>query len=469
VTALSDILLLVGWVVLGYYLLVNGVYLLVHIAALYELRADLKKRAAGTMFQRFSSPFFPGVTVVVPAYNEEAVIVESVQSMLNLNYPELEIIVVNDGSDDTTLSRLRSAFDLHPVDAPVPFDVPSEPIETVYQSTDANNLKVIDKENGGRADAVNAGIWLAEQPLFCTVDADSIIDRDGLLQAVEPFLEQPEETVATGGTIRVANGCTIENGTIDSVGLPSNRLAGIQTMEYLRAFYSGRLGLDRLNALMLISGAFGVFRTELVREVGGYETDSVTEDFELTLRLHRYLREHGRDYNVDFVPEPVVWTEVPESRTAFSRQRRRWYRGLLDTMTRHRQMVGRRRYGSPGLFGYPAFLFAEVLGPLVEGFGYVIVPLAFAIGAADLSFVLMYFGITVGVGVFLSWFGILSEVWSFRRYDRPKQVIRLLGMGIIENFGFRQWKTLIAWRGLYEYIRGDTSWGEMQRSGFDSD
>ena len=468
-TALSDILLLVGWVVLGYYLLVNGVYLLVHIAALYELRADLKKRAAGTMFQRFSSPFFPGVTVVVPAYNEEAVIVESVQSMLNLNYPELEIIVVNDGSDDTTLSRLRSAFDLHPVDAPVPFDVPSEPIETVYQSTDANNLRVIDKENGGRADAVNAGIWLAEQPLFCTVDADSIIDRDGLLQAVEPFLEQPEETVATGGTIRVANGCTIENGTIDSVGLPSNRLAGIQTMEYLRAFYSGRLGLDRLNALMLISGAFGVFRTDLVREVGGYETDSVTEDFELTLRLHRYLREHGRDYNVDFVPEPVVWTEVPESRTAFSRQRRRWYRGLLDTMTRHRQMVGRRRYGSPGLFGYPAFLFAEVLGPLVEGFGYVIVPLAFAIGAADLSFVLMYFGITVGVGVFLSWFGILSEVWSFRRYDRPKQVIRLLGMGIIENFGFRQWKTLIAWRGLYEYIRGDTSWGEMQRSGFDSD
>lgn len=467
-TTLSDILLFVGWVVLGYYLLVNGVYLLVHIAALYELRADLKKQAAGTMFQRFSSPFFPGVTVVVPAYNEEAVIVECAQSLLNLNYPELEIIVVNDGSDDTTLSRLRSAFDLQPIDAPVPFDVPSEPIETVYQSTDANNLRVIDKENGGRADAVNAGIWLAEQPLFCTVDADSIIDRDGLLQAVEPFLEQPEETVATGGTIRVANGCTIENGTIDSVGLPSNRLAGIQTMEYLRAFYSGRLGLDRLNALMLISGAFGVFRTDLVREVGGYETDSVTEDFELTLRLHRYLREQGRDYNVEFVPEPVVWTEVPESRTAFSRQRRRWYRGLLDTMTRHRQMVGRRRYGSPGLFGYPAFLLAEVLGPLVEGFGYVIVPLAFAIGAADLSFVLMYFGITVGVGVFLSWFGILSEVWSFRRYDRPKQVIQLLGMGILENFGFRQWKTLIAWRGLYEYIRGDTSWGEMQRSGFDS-
>lgn len=220
---------------------------------------------------------------------------------------------------------------------------------------------------------------------------------------------------------------------------------------------------------MLISGAFGVFRTDLVREVGGYETESITEDFELTLRLHRYLREQDRAYNVEFVPEPVVWTEVPESPATFSRQRRRWYRGLLDTMARHRKMIGRRRYGSPGVFGYPAFLLAEVLGPLVEGFGYVLVPLAFLIGAADASFVLLYFGLTVGFGVFLSWFGILSEVWSFRRYDRPKQVLRLLGYGILENFGFRQWKTLIAWRGLYEYLRGDTSWGEMQRSGFDSD
>jgi len=468
-TSIAEALLVIGWFVLGYYLLVNGMYLTVHIAALFELRSDLKRQAAGTMYQRFSSPFFPGVTVVVPAYNEETVIVESVQSLLNLNYPELEIVVVNDGSDDETLSRLRSAFDLHPIDADVPFEIPSEPIEAVYRSEDAPGLRVVDKENGGRADAVNAGIWLAEQPLFCTIDADSIIDRDGLLQAVEPFLERPEETVATGGTIRVANGCTIENGTIKSVNLPDNRLAGLQTMEYLRAFYSGRLGLDRLNALMLISGAFGVFRTDLVREVGGYETESITEDFELTLRLHRYLREQDRAYNVEFVPEPVVWTEVPESPATFSRQRRRWYRGLLDTMARHRKMIGRRRYGSPGVFGYPAFLLAEVLGPLVEGFGYVLVPLAFLIGAADASFVLLYFGLTVGFGVFLSWFGILSEVWSFRRYDRPKQVLRLLGYGILENFGFRQWKTLIAWRGLYEYLRGDTSWGEMQRSGFDSD
>jgi len=329
------------------------------------------------------------------------------------------------------------------------------------------DLIVVDKENGGKADALNAGIWLTDQPLSCAVDADSLIDRDGLLQVVRPFLERPEETVATGGTVRVANGCRVEQGQIESVNLPDNMLAELQSMEYLRAFYSGRLGLDRLNSLLLISGAFGMFRTDLIQDVGGYDTDSVTEDFEISVRLHQYLKDQGREYHVEFVPEPVVWTEVPESRDVFSRQRRRWYRGLLDTMVRHRGLIGRRRYGSVGLFGYPAFLFGEIPGPLVEGFGYVIVPVAFLLGAADVEFVFVYFALTVGVGVFLSWFGVFSEVWSFRRYDRPRDIVRLLGDGVLENFGFRQWKTFIAWRGLFEYLRGDTSWGEMRRSGFD--
>jgi cellulose synthase/poly-beta-1,6-N-acetylglucosamine synthase-like glycosyltransferase len=386
---------------------------------------------------------------------------------LNLNYPDTEVIVVNDGSSDGTLDRLRTEFELVQLDAPVPYDIPSEEIRAIYRSADASNLVVVDKENGGKADALNTGIWLTDQPLFCAVDADSLIDREGLLQVVRPFLERPEETVAAGGTVRVANGCRVEQGQIESVNLPDSTLAELQSMEYLRAFYSGRLGLDRLNSLLLISGAFGLFRTDVVQEAGGYDTDSVTEDFEISVRLHQYLTDQGRDYHVEFVPEPVVWTEVPESRDVFSRQRRRWYRGLLDTMVRHRGLMGRRRYGSIGLFGYPAFLLGEILGPLVEGLGYVIVPLAFLLGAADVEFVLVYFAITVGVGVFLSWFGVFSEVWSFRRYDRPREIVRLLGDGVLENFGFRQWKTFIAWRGLFEYLRGDTSWGEMRRSGFD--
>jgi cellulose synthase/poly-beta-1,6-N-acetylglucosamine synthase-like glycosyltransferase len=460
-------LLLTGWAILCYYLLINGVYFLIHVTALFKLRTDLNKRKWGPMYQQFASPFLPGVAVIVPAYNEETVIVESVQSHLNLNYPDTEVVVVNDGSSDGTLDRLRTEFELVQLDAPVPYDIPSEEIRAIYRSADASNLVVVDKENGGKADALNTGIWLTDQPLFCAVDADSLIDREGLLQVVRPFLERPEETVAAGGTVRVANGCRVEQGQIESVNLPDSTLAELQSMEYLRAFYSGRLGLDRLNSLLLISGAFGLFRTDVVQEAGGYDTDSVTEDFEISVRLHQYLTDQGRDYHVEFVPEPVVWTEVPESRDVFSRQRRRWYRGLLDTMVRHRGLMGRRRYGSIGLFGYPAFLLGEILGPLVEGLGYVIVPLAFLLGAADVEFVLVYFAITVGVGVFLSWFGVFSEVWSFRRYDRPREIVRLLGDGVLENFGFRQWKTFIAWRGLFEYLRGDTSWGEMRRSGFD--
>jgi cellulose synthase/poly-beta-1,6-N-acetylglucosamine synthase-like glycosyltransferase len=454
-------------VVLAYYLVVNGAYLLVHLAALFELRDELRADEWGPMFRPFESPFLPGVAICVPAYDEEPVVVESVQSMLDTNYPDVEVVVVNDGSTDGTLDALVEAFDLVAVDAPPPLDVDCEPVHAVYRSRDALDLTVVDKDNGGRSDALNAAVWLTDQPLFCAVDADSVIDRDGLLDVVRPFLADPERTVATGGTIRVVNGCDVDGGQVTRVGLPDGLLARLQVSEYLRAFYSGRLGLDRLNGLLLISGAFGVFRTDVVREVGGYDTDNVTEDFELVMRLHRHLTAAGRDYRVEFVPGPVVWTEVPETRAALSRQRTRWYRGLLATLRQYRSMVGNRRYGPLGWFVLPAFVLAEALGPLVEGFGYALVVVGFALGLVDPWFAAAYFAITVGVGLVLSFFGVYSEVWSYRRYDRPRQVCSLLWLGVVENFGYRQWKTLVAWRGLFEYLRGVDSWGEMARSGFD--
>ena len=456
-----------GWAVLGYYLLVNGLYLLVQVAGLFHLRDDLRDLTWGPMFHPFDSPFMPGISILVPAYNEAPIIVDTVQALLQLNYPTTEVIVINDGSEDETLKRLVEAFHLEQIEAQLPYEIPSEPINRVYRSTQHEDLVVVDKENGGKSDALNAGLWLAEEPLTCSIDADSIIDSDGLLKVVKPFLRDPHETVATGGTVRVANGCEIEDGVVKSVGLPRNNLAEIQVIEYLRAFYSGRLGLDQLDSLILISGAFGLFRTDVIREIGGYNTESITEDFDLVVRLHRHLSDSNRPYRVRFVPEPVVWTEVPETFAELGRQRRRWYRGLIDTLLSNRGMMGKRRYGGSGVFGMPVLFFAEVLGPLVEGAGYVIVPFAFLIGAADLNFVIFYFALTIGFGVFLSWFGVFSEVWSFRRYDQPKQIARLLGDGVIENFGYRQWKTLIAWWGLLEYLRGNTSWGKMERIGFD--
>jgi len=305
--------------------------------------------------------------------------------------------------------------------------------------------------------------------LFCAVDSDTLIDRDALLQIVKPFLQRPGTTVATGGVVRVANSCTVEDGLVKEVHLPKTGLPGLQVMEYLRAFYSGRLGLNRINGLILISGAFGLFRTDVVREIGGYRHDTITEDFDIIVRLHRYLTDEDRDYTVDFVPEPVAWTEVPADRKVLGRQRRRWFRGMVETVITNRKMMFRRKYGRVGTIIFPFFVAAEMFGPLIEGLGYIILPLAVYFDVLQIEFFIMFFLLTTGFGIFLSWFGVFSEVWSFNRYKEPRQVLRLLWYGVLENFGYRQWKTVVAWQGLFEYLRGVDSWGVMERGGFSSE
>ena len=457
-----------GFFVVGYYLIINGYYLCIHALALLELRDDVQESRWEPPFREFASPFYPGIGVVVPAYNEAATIVESIQSLLSLNYPEIEIVVVNDGSTDETLEQLVERYDLERIEADIPIDVPSEQIHGVYRSATYEELLVIDKENGGKGDALNAGIWLTDMPLFCAVDSDTLIDRDALLELVRPFLERPKTAVASGGVIRVANDCSIKDGIVQSVSLPKTGLPGLQVMEYLRAFYSGRLGLNRINGLILISGAFGLFRTSTVREVGGYRQDTITEDFDIVVRLHRHMIDTDQTYTVDFVPEPVAWTEVPATRQMLSRQRRRWYRGMVETVVTNRKMLFNPKYGRVGTVIFPFFVAAEVFGPLIEGLGYVLLPLAWYFGILEIEFFLVFFLLTTGFGVFLSWFGIFSEVWSFNRYDSPWQILRLLWYGVLENFGYRQWKTTVAWQGLVEYLKGVDTWGAMERTGFDT-
>lgn len=468
VHVIVELLVAFGFFVLGYYLIINGYYVCIHALALLELRDDVRESHWEPPFREFASPFYPGISVVVPAYNEAATIVESIQSLLSLNYPEVEIVVVNDGSTDDTLEKLVGQFDLERIEADVPVDIPAEAIRDVYRSTTYEDLLVVDKENGGKSDALNAGIWLTDMPLFCAVDSDTIIDRDGLLELVRPFLERPETAVASGGVIRVANDCSIENGIVQSVSLPQTGLPGLQVMEYLRAFYSGRLGLNRVNGLILISGAFGLFRASTVREIGGYRQDTITEDFDIVVRLHRHMIDTDQTYTVDFVPEPVAWTEVPATRQMLGRQRRRWYRGMVETVVTNRKMLFNPKYGWIGTVVFPFFIAAEVFGPLIEGLGYLLLPLAWYFGILEIEFFLVFFLLTTGFGVFLSWFGIFSEVWSFNRYDSPWQILRLLWYGVLENFGYRQWKTTVAWQGLIEYLKGVDTWGAMERTGFDT-
>ncbi|NGM68055.1 glycosyltransferase family 2 protein [Natronolimnobius sp. AArcel1] len=454
----------ISWFFLLYFALVNGSYLFVHLASIVSLQRDFRDWLLEPTYNPYRSPFLPGIAVLVPAYNEEAVIVDSVRSLLNLEYGTFDVVVINDGSTDETLEELLEAFDLEPVDADVPFDLPCEPVDTVYQSPEVD-LVVIDKANGGKADALNAGVFFTDQPLFCAIDADSIVERGALLEVVEPFLKDPERTIATGGAVRVANGCSITRSSVTEVGLSKNWLASLQTVEYLRAFLSGRIGLSALGGLLIISGAFGVFRTSAVREVGGYSTETITEDMELIVRLHHHYAE--TDYTITFVPYPVVWTEVPATRQALARQRMRWYQGLLETLWMHRSMIGNPKYGAIGLFAMPFFLFVEALGPLIEGLGYVIVPFAFILGALNVPFFLLFLGVAVGIGTLLSWLSVLNEVLSFRRYRNPKDIAALLGYSLLEHVPYRQWKSAITWLALIRYVRGHSTWGEMVRAGFD--
>jgi cellulose synthase/poly-beta-1,6-N-acetylglucosamine synthase-like glycosyltransferase len=406
------------------------------------------------------------ISMICPAHNEEKTIVDTVRSLQMLNYPEFEIIVVNDGSKDATLERLLEAYDLRRVDRVYKRSLPTKSVRALYASPMVPNLVVVDKENGGKADALNCGINLSRYPLFSSMDADSVIEDDALLKAVKPFMEWPEETVAVGGIVRCANGCTVHEGRVTHIALPRQLLPVFQVVEYLRAFLSGRLGWSALRGLLLISGAFGVYRKSAVIDVGGYDSSTDTEDLELVMALHAVYRERKKPYRIVFVPDPVCWTEVPGNWRMLRRQRNRWHRGMLQSLSRYRRMMFNPRYGIMGTLVLPYFLIFETMGPFIETLGYVSVPLAWALGLLNTNFFLLFFVLAVAFGVFLSVAAILLEEISYRRYPSWGDLWKLLFCGVAENFGFRQVLAVLKIQAFWEYLRGLRRWGKLERVGF---
>jgi cellulose synthase/poly-beta-1,6-N-acetylglucosamine synthase-like glycosyltransferase len=339
-------------------------------------------------------------------------------------------------------------------------------VRAAYVSRRSPNLWVLDKENGGRSDALNAGVMAARYPYVCAIDADSLLEADALLRVAEPILLDPDRVAATGGIVRVANGCGIEHGRIVAIGLPRSRLATMQIVEYFRSFLVGRVGWSSINALLIISGAFGLFRRSLVETVGGFSTATVGEDFEVVVRLHRYLRDRDEPYRIAFVPDPVCWTEVPEDLRTLSRQRRRWQRGLGQVLWEHRRLTGNPRYGAVGVLALPYFLAIEFLGAGVALLGLPVAILLWALG--DLS--PLYFGaflvVSFLLGILLSISALALEEFNFRRHPRRREVLRLLWYAVVENFGYRQLNDL--WRTIayVDLVRRRSGWGVQRRRGF---
>ena len=456
----------VSWLVIGVGLVQSAIYLS-HLAIARRVlgRTAIEPRSE-TLWQRYSD-VAPPIALLVPAYNEEKTIVESVYSLLALAYPHTEIIVVNDGSTDSTLDVLKETFRLEPVERSYDRIAPHAEIRSIFGTPRLPRLLVVDKVNGGKADALNAAINLARSPLIAAIDADSILDADSLIRAVRPFVNDPLMTVATGGTVRIANGCRIRSGRIVSVRLPRNTLALFQIIEYLRAFLAARLALSALNTLTIISGAFGVFRRNVVLEVGGYSLDTVGEDLELVIKIHRHLMDQGRDYAIDFVPDPVCWTEVPESLMTLGNQRARWQRGALEVFFKHIRMLGNPRYGRIGFIGFGHMLIVDVVGPVVEVLGYLLIPLFWALGFLEVGYLLAFLGLTFSFGVFISVGSLALEEKELRRYPDVKSIIILCFAAIAENFGYRQINNFWRLRGWVQFLRGKKDWGGMVRKGFD--
>ena len=442
----------------------NYIVQLLFAAVALARRPPLPK--ASNLWGRYADEA-PAISVLATAYNEELTILDSVSSLLSLQYPDFEVIVINDGSGDRTLQTMVDHYGLSPVARYYDLAVSHAPIRGLYASPRLPRLLIVDKINGGgKADALNAGINVSRAPLFCAVDADSLLEPDALLRAVRPFIEQPDKTIGVGGTIRIANGSRIRAGQVQDVALPTNFLALVQTVEYLRAYLMARIALSAMQVLTVISGAFGLFNRKAVIEVGGYSTDTVGEDMELLIKLHKLCRDRGQAYRIDFIPEPVCWTEVPEELGSLGRQRARWQRGALETFFRHWRMAFNPRYGRIGFVAFGQLLVVDVIGPVVEVLGYLLVPLLWGLGLLSLDHLLGWLSVIFTFGIFLSVATLILEEVELRRFARAGDLAILTLIAVIENFGYRQLSNIWRIQGWWQFLRGEHGWGKMTRKGF---
>ena len=458
-----------NWALLGYSLFLLIGYIAIGLYSIHETINYMHKNSFTDYRTLAGSTEVPGMSILAPAYNEGATIIESVRSLLSIHYDDSELIIINDGSKDDTLQKLIHEYGLYKTDYFTNELIPSKKVRGVYKSSNPiyPKLIVVDKENGGKADALNAGINVSVKDYIVCIDVDCILEQDALLKMAKPFMEHPgARVIASGGVVRIANDCVIKNGRLQKINLPKQFLPRVQTLEYIRAFLLGRMAWTRLNGLLLISGAFGAFDKDIVIRCGGYNHNTVGEDMELVVRMRRYMEERKEPYKVTYIPDPLCWTEAPASYKILGRQRNRWTRGTIETLWIHRKMFFNPRYGILGMVSVPYWFFFEFLAPIVEFFGFFTFLTFACLGYIAWGPFFLILGFILSFGFLYSVFSIFMEVITYNQYKQQKDIWRLILTALAEPFLFHPFVVWSAIKGNIDLIRRKNSWGEMTRQGF---
>lgn len=455
--------------ILIYALSVMFSYTLLASISYDTLKKYLKNNRKVNYNKVLDSNLSPSISIIAPAYNEENTIIDNIKSILSVHYQNFEVIIVNDGSKDQTLAKIIKEFQLVPYNYAYRTEIKTQIIRKIYRSNlpEFEKLIVVDKENGGKADALNAGINVASSKYITSIDVDCILEEDALIKMIKPFLQTNKKVIATGGVIRIANSCEVTNGKITKVNVPKSLLARVQVVEYLRAFLLGRMAWSRMDGLLLISGAFGMFDREIVIKCGAYSTKTVGEDMELLVRMRRYMVDNDLEYEVQFIPDPLCWTEVPEDLNILIRQRNRWTRGTIETLLMHKKMFLNPKYKVLGMISYPYWLTFEFLAPLIEFFGFIFLLLMTIFGIVDWQFFIALFVMIYTFAFMFNMFSLFVEEKTFAQYKKFHQLYKLAFAALLEPFLFHPLVIFAAVKGNFNYLSGNKSWGEMNRKGFE--
>lgn len=457
-----------------YALIMFAIYILIAILSTVELRFYMKKNKYFDYKSILGYKKLPSVSIIAPAYNESDSIIENIRSLLSIYYPKITVIVVNDGSTDDSLEKVKEHYGMIKVDMAVDYVVDSERVRGIYRSQHSSyaNFVLVDKIRGGKADALNAGVNVSRSDLFMAVDVDSIIEPDAVLRMVKPFLEEEggRKVICSGGVVRVANNCEIKDGRITKVKFPNKLIVQYQVLEYFRAFILGRMAWSKIDGLLIISGAFGMFDRKLVVEVGGYDRDTVGEDLEIVVRMRRHMRDVEKvKYRVAFIPDPLCWTEVPSTLRIFGRQRNRWTRGAIYTILKHRRMMLNPRYGRIGMVSFPYWVFFEWLSPIIEVIGLIYFLIILILGQLDVNTFLTLTLFILSFAFAFSLLGIMFETIMFNKYKGYKYLLRVIIISMFELILFHPINVFYSLKGDYDFfIKNNTAWGVMKRTAFDS-